>query len=492
MTTEVQARTELGTKPIGGILVPIVLAGIGSIAAVALLLSYLWVVGAIGVAALGFLLFRSPRLYVYLYLVIALLPISFLQYLDQFRLLGGAEETVNLVGSSANLVGLGWVLNVVLFGIYTYWKRENWWRIRFYRPFLVLIAISLPTIFFTTNPMLGLRNWIHLVSAICLSLLLFSTITNRAQAMQAIRHIFLIFSVVLAIGFFQLLTGAGSYDVAADTYRLSGIYGEGEEVDSASLLLYLACLATPMVLERKLKSSALTIVICASSVILLLASQSRAPLLAFLAAALVLISKSKAKLKYALVFLLAVLAAQFSPRVYSRFGGPLLAAPSNFWKDQDISVNATQRMATWVMLSQELVDLRTLVVGRGLGFVDNYLLNVLEDPANLFARVVHNDYLRFLLDLGLTGVILFIGQLILLYRVGSKLFHEARDSLARSLAISLCALVTGFAIVAATINMYTTAQYAVFWILTGLLLATTKWAPLGEPAARVGAGANAI
>jgi O-antigen ligase len=293
---------------------------------------------------------------------------------------------------------------------------------------------------------------------------------------------------VLAVGFYQLVTGTGSYDVAAGTYRLSGVYGVGAgeldykaEVDSTTLLMYLACLATPLVFERKWKGSVLAIVISASSVILLLASESRAPLLAFLAAGLVMLSKSKMKLKYGSLLLLAVCAAQLSPRVYSRFGGPLLEAPTKFWKN-DISVNATQRMATWVMLVHELADAKTLVIGRGFGFVDNYLVNVLDAPPNLYARVVHNDFLRLLLDLGLTGAILLVGQLILLYRTGSRLFSRARDSLARSLGVSLCAMVTGFAIVAATVNMYTTAQYAVFWIFTGLILAATKWTPLAQPA----------
>ncbi len=492
----------------GGLLVPpspgglacLTLAMLGTLAALALWVSSTWVSAALGIAVLGFLLAQFPRGYVYFYLLISLTPVSVLQALDDFRLLGGADETMQLQGSSLNLVGVAWILNIVLFAAYTLGKRENWWRLRFFRPMILLIALALLRIPFAPNPVLGLRDWVHLTSPVCLCLLCFSAIRSSARAAQTLHHVFLIFSLVLGVAGYQWLTGGGSYDVVAGTYRLSGIYGEGVEVDSATLLLYLACVATPLVMELGLRSRPLTLITCAGSGILLLVSESRAPLIAFLGAGLVMLSKSRAKLKYASLLLLLLCATQLSPRVYARFGGPLLTGQAKFWKNQDMSVNAVQRMATWAMLAHELLDARTILVGRGFGFVDDYLLNVLDDPAELYARVVHNDYLRLLVDLGLAGSLLLLGQLAILYRSGSRAFFTGKyragprspeqDPLARSLGVGLCSIVVGFAVVAATVNMYTTAQYAVFWILLGILLSPAHWAPSSSPSAPLRDGRN--
>ena len=438
-----------------------------------------------GGAVLTFLLFRFPRLYVYLFLVVALLPLSFLNYLDQFRLFGGGE-------AGANIVGLGWSLSIVLFAVYSLWKKKRWWRIPFYRPFFLLIGLALPTVMLSHSWLFGVRNWVHLTAPICLSLLLYSTITSRKQAIQVMRHILIIFSVVSAVGVYQLVTGTGSYDLGANVFRLTGVYGDLGEVSYAVLLLYLCCLAAPIVMgeERTRTIFPLTILIC--SVLLLLASGSRAPLLAFLAAAPLMLWKSKVKLKYWLLLALIVGVGQLSPRVYARFGGALLYVPTRFL-NEDVSTNMTNRMALWALLTNEFLDAKTAMMGRGFGSTDYYLLYEFDDPTMLFGHGPHNEYLRFLLDMGVGGVLLLVGQLAVLYRVGSKLAAKASDAFSRNLGVSLCGLVISFALVALTSSMYGLgAQGDVFWIFVGLLLAPTKWTPLAEETVRVGNGAAPI
>jgi O-antigen ligase len=422
---------------------------------------------------------------VYLFLVVALLPYSFLSYLDEFRLFGGSE-------ASANLVGLGWTLSVVLFALYSLWKKKRWWLIPFYRPAFLLIGLALPAVMLSHDWVYGVRAWVHLTAPICLSLLLFSTITNHKQAMQTVWHIFIIFSVVLAVGVYQLITGTGSYDFGADVVRLRGNYGENGEVFYAVLLLYLSCLAAPIVIGQRRTRNIFALAICLCSILLLVASASRAPLLAFLAAAPLMLWKLKVKAKYWLLLVAIVGVGQLSPRVYARFGGSLLHVPTRFF-EQDVSGNMTQRMATWAMLSDRFLDAKTVMMGRGFGFTDYYLLNELDDPAHVFGRSSHNEYIRWLLDLGLAGVLLFVGQLVLLYRTGSKLAAKASDAFSRNLGVSLCGLVISFALCALTSPMYGGGgNNDVFWIFAGLLLATTKWTSLAEGAARGSNGTAAV
>jgi len=469
MNTGVQATAQPGARPIAGILVPLVLAGIATIAAVALSLSVLWVASVIGVAILLVLIFRFPRLYVYFFFAIALVPYSFLDYLDQFRLFSDSNVSINLVG-------VGWVLNVVLFAIYTVRKRVNWWNIPFYRPFFVLAAVALPTMLLTPDWTVGVRNWIHLVSPLCLSLLLFVTITNREQARETVMHIFFIFAVVIGIGWYQLLTGSGSYDTISESYRLSGIYGEHGEVNFAAILLYLTCLAAPLALQHGSKMRIPAVFMAGSAVVLLVSSQSRTPLLGLLAAGPVMLLKSRVKRGYWFLLLLILLAAQMSSSVYARFGGPLLSAPTQFERNSDVYVNLIQRGETWAMLSGQFLDVRTILVGRGFGRVDHFLQQELDDPRAVYTHAVHNEYLRLLVDMGLIGVSLMLGQLILIYRTGSRLCAEAADGFSRGLAVSLPALAVSYAALAVTSNMYGVEPHTViFWVPVGLALACSKW-----------------
>lgn len=475
MSAIAQTADNPGLRPGGRPAAVIGTAVAATTAAFALSASPLWAAGVLGGALLLFLLIFFPRLYVYFYLVLGLLPGSVLQYLDDFRLFGTS-------GASANILGILWAVSVPIFAVYVVWKRKPWRDLPFYRPYLILIVLALPMVFLSGDWAYGVRDWVHLAAPICLSLILFWCIEDRVQLMQTVRHLFLIFAVVMATGFYQLITGTGSYDYASETYRLSGMYGVGGEVTYAVLLMYMSCLTASMAADRKSRPRTSSIVIFIFSTFLLVTSQSRAPLLAFLIAGVAMLSKSVVKVQYWLLLLVVIVcAAQFSPRVYARFGGPLLSAPTKFWEDQQISVNATQRMATWVYISNEFLDRKTLLVGRGFGFIDNYLFNELDDP--VYATAVHNEYLRLLIDLGVAGVGLLIWQLCRLYRVGSRILFASSDHLARSLGTALCGMVVSFAVVALTSNMFgVAAQANLFWILVGLVLSATKWAPIPERA----------
>ncbi len=457
----------------------VLLAGAAAVAAA--LIPPLWAAGGLAVVGLAMLLFRCTRLYVYLYLIVALLPYAFLRYLNEFRLFGDY--------GGVNLVGAGWVASIALFTVYSVWRKERWWRIREYRPALILIVLALATIFVSGNWQYGLRNWVHLAAPVGLSLLLYSQLKERGQTIRAARHIFAVFAVVLAIGFYQLGAGTGSFDFAAQSYRLSGLYGEGGEVSYAVLLLYLSCLALGLVLGHAAELRSSNAAVLVVSIVLLVLSQSRAPLVAFLIAAVVMLTQAGMKLRCWTLLLPVLAAAQFSPRVYSRFGSPLLSAASKFWESPDVSVNLLQRMATWMMLVDEFVDRRGLILGRGFGFADNYLLYELQDPAGVFSRSVHNEYLRLLVDLGLAGVILLVLQLSVLYGVGRRLWLNASDPLVRGMGIGLCGMVPAYVVVALTSNMYGAgAQNVVFWIVVALMLSVAHWnvpdAAEREPSAR--------
>ena len=437
-----------------------------------------WGLAALGFALLLGLLFRFPCHFVYLYLGIDLLPASALKFLDESTLSGGA-------GHGGNVIGLAWLLSLIVFSVYTLRKQKRWWRLSWYRPSFLLISLALAGALRAEDRGFGVRDWVHLAAPICLSLVLYANLSSWEQALAAIRRLCLIFAIAMAAGFYQLASGTGSYDFVTKSYRLTGNYGDGGEVGYAVLLLYLACFAAPMALARSAPIRFVSTTVAAASIFLLLASQARGPLLAFLCASGTLLCKSVVKARYGLLLLaLALATAQFVPRVYSRFGGPLLSAPTRFWEDDGISANATQRMATWSMLYLEFADRSTLLAGRGFGFSDNYLANQLDDPHDAYAHAVHDEYLRLLIDLGFLGPVLLLAQMAALFRAGVRLSRRARDPLARSLGTSLCAMTVALGVTATTSNIFgAAAQYDVFWILAGVLLSAFRWDPAWAAAA---------
>jgi hypothetical protein len=467
----------VGFQPNNGPWVVVGLTAAAALTLVVLWLSPLLAVGTVGLAGLSALLFWHTRAYTYLYLAITLLPYSFLEYLDDFRLFSKSEANINLVG-------VLWVLNVVLFLIYTAVNRRKWWQFSIYRPSFLLIGITLPAILFTSNWMLGLRAWVHLISPICLSLLLFSSINDRKDAVQTVKHIILIFSVALVPGLYQFVTGTGSYDTKSDSFRISGIYGVGGEVNFAAILLYLVCLLAPFALQRKSELKAWAIAVGPIAALLLVASESRLPFLALIFASLVIFRKSKVRLKYWALIIAVIGAAQVSPQVYSRFGGPLLGATTQFQQNPEVYVNLIQRGEAWVMLSSQFLNAKTILVGRGYGFVDNFMLYEIDDPLHIYPNSVHNEYLRLLIDLGVTGVALFIVQAVLIYRASNKIVACASDSLSRGLGISLCGLVISYVALALTSNMFGVDPHAVtFWVLAAPCLTCLKWDPSVPPSA---------
>jgi hypothetical protein len=437
-----------------------------------------------GVAALGLVLFWSPPLFVCIYLMISLLPLSLLDYLDGFSLAGAH-------GHAGNVVGLAWLLSLLVFALYTVRNKKQWWRLACYRPYLLLAGLGLLGALRAENRAFGVREWVHLAAPICLSLLLCSSLSSREQALRAVRHLFLIFAGTMAAGFYQLVTGTGSYDYATKSTRLTGNFGEGGEVGYAVLLLYLACFTAPMALGKCRKLLRAGGPFFGASTFLLLASQSRGPLLALACASAAMISQGGVKLRYWLFAgIVALGMAQLVPRVYSRFGGPLLSSSNQFWEDKGISANATQRMGTWVLLWAQFGDRPTVLGGRGLGFSDDYLMNVLDDPHDFYAHNPHNEYLRLLLDLGFLGPLLLLTQTAVLYKAGSRLARRAADPLARAFGMSLCGLTLAMAVTGLSSNLIgAAAQYDVFWILTGVLLSAFRWetslatpdAPLQKP-----------
>jgi hypothetical protein len=441
----------------------------GMAAALAAVTPPLWAAGALSVCGLGFLLFHYPRMYVYLFLIVALLPYSFLEYLNEFRLFGGSQAGVNLAG-------LAWVVNVVLFLAYTIYHRVNWWSEAEYRPYLLLLGLALANVLRGNNGDVGIRNWIHLAAPLCLALVLFRSITDAEKAHQTTRHLLGIFTVSMAVGGFQLLTGSGSYDVAADSFRLSGTFGENGEVTFAVILLYLICWSAPI--GMLVRGRWWTGIMAAAGVGLLLASQSRTPLLALLAVTVLMLRQMRVRARVWLVLLVLAAACQFVPRVYSRFGGPLFSASAALEKTPDVYANLIQRTETWRMLSTEFLDWRTLLVGRGFGRVDYFLQQELENPFGLYTRAAHNEHLRLLVDLGIGGIGLLAAQLVVIWRAGSRLARQASDRFSQALGVSLPALAVSYATLAVTSNMYgVEAHTVVFWIPVALGLAASKWTP---------------
>ncbi len=150
----------------------------------------------------------------------------------------------------------------------------------------------------------------------------------------------------------------------------------------------------------------------------------------------------------------------------------LLTDPTAFWE----SVNWQGRQIIWPVLFRTF--LASPIVGNGLGASTLFLIEAFQGA---MGGVIHNEYLRLLIETGLVGSALFaIAILVWLGGVLQAGRHD--DPLAREFAMPAFASIVAWVFIAATDNAFD--YYAPFTQYIGFLCACALAAAAMSPPAR--------
>ena len=137
----------------------------------------------------------------------------------------------------------------------------------------------------------------------------------------------------------------------------------------------------------------------------------------------------------------------------------LLTDPVAFWE----SVNWQGRQIIWPVLFR--MFLASPIVGNGLGASTVFLIETFQGA---MGAVIHNEYLRLLIDTGLVGATLF-AIAVLSWLVGVLRAGRNDDPLAREFAMPAFAAIVAWVFIAATDNAFD--YYAPFTQYIGFLCA---------------------
>jgi O-antigen ligase len=336
--------------------------------------------------------------------------------LDSLRLINPSDYELQLV-RSLNLDGVVSLLTIICLAVYLLHKKKVFVSslAMLYSLFLGLCIISL---IYSLDVLSGLRQLIHYGNYLVIYLFTVNVIEDKEDNRRLI--LFLLFSslIPLVAGFLQFFTLGGIqeggvrriYATAENPIRF-GIYLVVMFNFTLALLLSL----------RSYKQKVTLSLLCLCLIFSLFQTFSRAGWVSLLIALFIFIVLSPKgkywKLLILFIYICALIVAVFLlPQIWLR----ILAFKDIAW-----------RIFLW---SEELpLFLERPLFGYGLGSTTYVISKAIMG----FPILIHNDYLRILLELGVVGLLIYLSVLISIVVWGFKVYLRNKDSREIYLAIGI-------------------------------------------------------
>lgn len=324
-------------------------------------------------------------------------------------------------GIVVNYFGVLNGLMTVFFIVYTIQKKRNWLKYPLGSLLLGLWALAmvnlvlsgllgLPSVNQGITRLTFLGNWISVY------FLLFDSVRTRRNAIQVV-VVYLITLAVLAVSVLYASI-VGNVQIAETQFVRA--YGLGHGPTGVGELLALAsvvCVSWLLIkgMYRKLYVSGLLFLF----LVALQLTLSRAPIIALIFALLFILCKQRTK-GSAVIALISICSA-----IYMVFMNPRIDAlsVSSGQVDRLIYVNFFARLDAWDRFLIRMTP-SSLITGNGIGSTD------------LVLHASHNDYVRFLYELGLPGLLLSVAFLVIIYKSASRVYTKAEDTFVRFTALA--------------------------------------------------------
>lgn len=365
---------------------------------------------------------------------------------------------IPLGGSSIQLVGfLG---AMILFGgfIYIVVNRVKIFEISIALPVFLLLASSLPTMLvFSSNRVLGIKDWIGIASTFVLFILVASVFSQK-------RDVFILVGAFIAstippmlVGFYQFATGTGNLQ----TEGFNRIYGTFIHPNSlASYLVIMLLLCIPLLLEADKPWHRVGLgILCGAMILSLVLTYGRASWIGLLAGLMVLAVVRYRKMMIAGPIIL-VLMLILMPSIIERFQEALGYSQGEgtlFFR-----VQMTKHLFSYF--------LENPILGSGLGSFSTFV----EEGMGYF-YLPHNDYMRVMVDMGIIGLICYLAIWLNLARGAIRAYRMIDEKYIKVLALVLLAVVVNYLVSSATENLFRQAIMQTYlWTLAGIVAAAAR------------------
>ncbi|MFA6197577.1 MAG: O-antigen ligase family protein [Patescibacteria group bacterium] len=379
------------------------------------------------------------------------------------------DELARVGPFSLNLSSVIGLLAIVWILTYIIGRQIAIWRIRLFWPFAILVGLSIVSLTYTLDIGASLREVVRIASIFFIYLLaaaLFERAGNRALIIKALLASLVIPAVV---GLIQFVTGTGT-SFGGVNNRIYGTFGHPNALAYYLVLMLGIIIVLTQTASNRFRRNWYLAGIGLLALLLLLTG-SRGAWLGAAIVAIGLLWSARKNLILGLAgttVLLILLFPYINNFTFNQFNVNM-----NRWPliqrltDSNVEESSlTWRMSMWSEMRRHISD-RPLT-GYGLGTFpiirEQYVKNFFESTE------AHNDYLRLTIELGWTGVILYVVLLvILLIRLAQ--YIRLKTGGLRRWYVAGFALAVAFAVMSFFDNLLqgTAVQWAFWTVMAGLL-----------------------
>jgi O-antigen ligase len=322
-------------------------------------------------------------------------------------------------------------------------------------PFVLLSVVN-----FGTQGLIALREWIRLSSILAVFFLSFNMVKNVEKS---INLLFISLIVPLTMGFYQLIMHTGIIETG-----IHRTYGTLAHPNSFALYLVLFIALT----YRKLDSTNhkfLIFLLLLAEIGFLISTVSFTGYIMFAVVFIMLASKAKTKRKIVLFCLIGIFALSLlnSGMFLKRWERIRSINFKQALEEREVVESLTWRIANWYNLVSVWQEKPLL----GYGLHTTYLVNPWKVPGTQSGYDPHNDFVRYLVETGLVGLLFYIIFIVYLGINIYKNYKLCKNPQIKSL-LYICLIVfiawqigslTGSCIGATAFQFY-------FWAVCGMAL----------------------
>jgi len=322
------------------------------------------------------------------------------------------------------------------------------------RPYLAFLAISFLTLLLAPGRLVGISDWIRLVSIFVVYILI-SNLFETEEKINKLFHAVLISVIVpSAVGFYQFFTDTGNQTV----YGFNRIFATFVHPNPyAFYLMMLLPIGIVLLLKDGFSSRRIGLgILCATMGISLILTYTRAAWIAILLVILLL-----GIFRYRKLLLISVplffLLIKFNPVLMRRFAD--VFEFSSFYDPQN---SFLWRIKLW----GEAIPLifSTPILGHGLSSFGSY-----------FRGDAHNDYIRVAFETGFIGLGAYLWILLSLLRRAIYMYKRIGIEYFKSLTLGFISIFMAYIVIMLSDNlMRSLVVQWYFWIFAGITCSLDK------------------
>ena len=372
-----------------------------------------------------------------------------------------------------NIVSALSLLMIILTAVYCFIVRVRFKKDFYFdkvsKAFLIWIITLLPWVLLSivnygTNGVVSVREWVRLFSVIVVYLVVFN-LSRTTTYEKIINLLFLSLIIPLGVSFYQVILGKGK--VIAGILRIPGSFVHPNPF-AFYLVIFIGLTFWKFRFSKK-KMPWFLLLLIESWMLITTFSLSGVVMLGVLTVIMIIGEKTKHRLVLMFFLIGFVLVFLFTKTGQMRIAEQLATGKiGEIVETGRVYSSLDWRILNWHLLLSQWV--KTPWVGYGLH--TSIFINPMKLSAGLGAGP-HNDYLLFLVELGIIGFSLFLIFLFVIIRETLQFYKQASESKEKSLSLVVLACYICWLVGSLTDNLITATAFQYYlWSLLAIVSGT--------------------